>query len=73
MLVLLKYREPEEMWDAEVGQPRTAHTTNPVPFLYITPEGTPLELPMKELADIAPFLLTNLGLEVPPEMAHIKE
>ncbi|WP_129730051.1 MULTISPECIES: 2,3-bisphosphoglycerate-independent phosphoglycerate mutase [Bacillaceae] len=48
------------------GQPMTAHTTNPVPFI-VTKEGAQL----REdgiLGDIAPTMLTLLGLEQPKEM-----
>ncbi|MFB9758591.1 2,3-bisphosphoglycerate-independent phosphoglycerate mutase [Ectobacillus funiculus] len=48
------------------GQPMTAHTTNPVPFI-VTKEGAQL----REdgiLGDIAPTMLALLGLEQPKEM-----
>ena len=50
----------------EDGNPFTPHTTNPVPFCVV---GYPCEL--KEggrLADIAPSMLTVLGLSKPAEM-----
>lgn len=50
----------------ENGRPHTAHTTNPVPFI-VTKEGAAL----REggiLADIAPTMLSLLGLEKPSEM-----
>jgi 2,3-bisphosphoglycerate-independent phosphoglycerate mutase len=52
------------MYDTD-GSPFTAHTTNPVP-LIITKEG--LELKDGRLCDIAPTLLTLMGLEIPSEM-----
>ncbi len=55
----------EDMWDIQLGQPKTAHTTNKVPFMLINNDTT---LPIKELSDIAPFILKNLNLPVPPEM-----
>ncbi|MFX3622569.1 MAG: 2,3-bisphosphoglycerate-independent phosphoglycerate mutase [Ectobacillus sp.] len=48
------------------GQPMTAHTTNPVPFI-ITKE----DVQLREggiLGDIAPTMLTVLGVEQPKEM-----
>lgn len=59
----------EEKCDA-AGQPKTSHTTNPVPFLMISPETKDknIELPLKELADLAPFILKNMGLQIPDEM-----
>jgi len=57
----------ESMVD-ENGAPRTAHTTNPVPFILVHPslKGTPLQT--GGLASVAPTLLTLSGLPVPREM-----
>lgn len=55
----------EDMWDNQLGQPRTAHTTNKVPFLFI---NNNTELTVRELSDIAPFILKNLELPIAPEM-----
>ncbi len=70
LYITADHGKAEDMWDPTVGQPRTAHTTNPVPFLYITPynRGSSEVLPLKELADVAPFLLQNLEIPVPMEM-----
>ncbi len=50
------------------GNPLTAHTTNPVPFLLIANgiEGT--LAPGGKLGDVAPTLLHLMGLPVPKEM-----
>ncbi|WP_242216686.1 2,3-bisphosphoglycerate-independent phosphoglycerate mutase [Bacillus cereus group sp. BfR-BA-01380] len=48
------------------GQPMTAHTTNPVPFI-VTKEGIELRGD-GILGDIAPTMLTLLGVEQPKEM-----
>ena len=56
----------EEMIDMATGQVRTAHTTNPVPFVVL---GDKIDLSdMYGLADIAPLILTHMGLVVPDEM-----
>ena len=53
----------------EHGEPFTAHTTNPVPFIAVGfPEGTRLRPEGGRLADIAPTMLQALGLPQPPEM-----
>jgi len=54
----------------KTGQPRTAHTTNPVPFLWITQKerGNDTQLPLQQLRDIAPFILKNMGIEIPKKM-----
>jgi 2,3-bisphosphoglycerate-independent phosphoglycerate mutase len=57
----------EQMVDYSNGEPMTAHTTGPVPFLYVS--NTAGE--MREggvLADIAPTMLQVMGLPVPEEM-----
>jgi 2,3-bisphosphoglycerate-independent phosphoglycerate mutase len=57
----------EQMIDYSTGEPMTAHTTDPVPFLYVANNATE----MREggvLADIAPTMLQVMGLEVPVEM-----
>ncbi len=66
MLITADHGNAELMFDFETGQPHTAHTTNPVPFLYV---GRPAVLaPTGALEDIAPTMLTLLNLPIPPEM-----
>lgn len=56
----------ELLFDEETGQAHTAHTTNPVPLIYI---GRDAELlPNGALSDISPTLLAMMGLEQPIEM-----
>jgi 2,3-bisphosphoglycerate-independent phosphoglycerate mutase len=66
MLITADHGNAEQMFDFETGQPHTAHTINPVPFLYI---GRPAALaPSGALEDIAPTMLYLLGLPQPVEM-----
>lgn len=51
----------------EDGSPNTAHTLNPVPLFIIDNEWRGSVKPGK-LADIAPTILTMMGLPVPPVM-----
>lgn len=51
----------------EDGSPNTAHTLNPVPFFIIDNEWKGIVKPGK-LADIAPTILTMMGVPVPAEM-----
>ena len=51
----------------EDGSPNTAHTLNPVPFFIIDKEWKGAIKPGK-LADIAPTILTMMGLPIPKEM-----
>ncbi len=61
----------ETMIDLETGQPHTAHTTLPTPFVVVAPENNIRLEGTGKLADIAPTILTYLGLEIPPEMTGI--
>ncbi len=66
MLITADHGNAEQMEDLENDQPHTAHTQNPVPLLYV---GRPARLDKKgALCDIAPTLLTLMGLAVPSEM-----
>ena len=59
----------EEMIDYSTGDPMTAHTTNPVPFIYITKDEISKELrDGGSLCDIAPTILEELNLPIPGEM-----
>lgn len=56
----------EQMVDYESGQAHTAHTSDPVPLIYV---GRPaLAVEGGILSDIAPTMLTLLGMPVPAEM-----
>ena len=57
----------EEKLDPE-GNPLTAHTTNPVPFLLISRDVRGTLAPGGKLGDIAPTLLRLEGLAVPAAM-----
>ncbi|MBL7884120.1 MAG: 2,3-bisphosphoglycerate-independent phosphoglycerate mutase [Bacteroidia bacterium] len=48
------------------GSPNTAHTTNPVPCILIDKEYKKIK--EGKLADIAPTILTLMGIEIPKEM-----
>ena len=51
----------------EDGSPNTAHTLNPVPFFILDKEWKGRIMPGK-LGDIAPTILTMMGLPIPKEM-----
>jgi 2,3-bisphosphoglycerate-independent phosphoglycerate mutase len=57
----------EQMIDFSSGKPMTAHTTNLVPFTYVSNHGKGLK-DTGILADIAPTMLEAMGLPVPKEM-----
>jgi len=51
----------------EDGSPNTAHSLNPVPFIYVT-ENKAAKVENGILADVAPSICTILGIEKPAEM-----
>jgi 2,3-bisphosphoglycerate-independent phosphoglycerate mutase len=56
------------MRDAETGEPHTAHTLNPVPFIVINAPDWVRHLEDGRLSDVAPTLLDLLGLPKPAAM-----
>ena len=61
----------EQMIDLKTGEPHTAHTTNPVPFVVADFSGrltNGTRLRDGCLADVAPTILDLLGMEKPDEM-----
>ncbi|MDR2775083.1 MAG: 2,3-bisphosphoglycerate-independent phosphoglycerate mutase [Tannerella sp.] len=51
----------------EDGSPNTAHSLNPVPFVYVTSDAS-AKVSDGILADVAPSLLHIIGLEQPEDM-----
>jgi 2,3-bisphosphoglycerate-independent phosphoglycerate mutase len=50
----------------EDGSPNTAHSLNPVPCILVSDDYTSIK--NGRLADVAPTILTIMGIPVPPEM-----
>ena len=68
LLVTADHGNCELMIDPATGGPHTAHTTSPVPFVIIDPDG---DRPLREggaLCDVAPTIAAMFGLEQPAEM-----
>jgi 2,3-bisphosphoglycerate-independent phosphoglycerate mutase len=57
----------EQMTNYSTGDPMTAHTTNEVPFLFVSNNSKALRQD-GILADISPTILDVMGLEKPSEM-----
>ncbi len=66
LLVTADHGNVEQMTDANSGQVHTAHTTNPVPFVYEGREGDMAD--GGSLRDIAPTMLYLLDLPCPKVM-----
>ncbi|MBD2187195.1 2,3-bisphosphoglycerate-independent phosphoglycerate mutase [Pseudanabaena mucicola] len=78
-LITADHGNAEYMWD-EHGNPWTAHSNNPVPFILIEGEGCKIyghgaDVKLKasggRLADIAPTILEILQIPQPPEMTGV--
>jgi 2,3-bisphosphoglycerate-independent phosphoglycerate mutase len=72
MLVTADHGNCELMRDPETGRPHTAHTTNPVLFIYANPVdvGRPLRKGGR-ICDVAPTMLAMLGLPQPAAMTGL--
>ena len=64
-IITADHGNAEEMFD-ENGEPKTSHTTNPVPFIIIGAGN--LKIKNGNLGDIAPTMLDLMGIEKPKEM-----
>lgn len=71
MVVIADHGNAEQMIDPETKQPHTAHTTNPVPCIYLGRAATILKK-FGKLIDIAPTMLYLMGIDVPKEMTGEK-
>ncbi len=70
LLVTADHGNVEEMINLRTGEVATEHSTNPVPFIAISKEflGKSATLPAGILADVAPTILSLLGLPIPGNM-----
>jgi len=69
VMVTSDHGNAEEMWDYKIDMPKTAHTTNPVEFIYIAKDAAKVKLrPHGILSDIAPTVLEVMGLQQPEAM-----
>lgn len=67
-LVTADHGNAEKMIDLDTGEPFTAHTTNPVHFIAVGDGMKNRKVRDGILADVAPTMLSLLGLPVPQEM-----
>ncbi len=77
LLITADHGNVEQMIDFGTGEPHTAHTTNPVPFIVanfqaLDKAGTPVKngftLANGGLSDVAPTVIEIMGLEKPVGM-----
>ncbi|MFS2225261.1 2,3-bisphosphoglycerate-independent phosphoglycerate mutase [Pantoea sp. B65] len=67
LLITADHGNAEQMRDASTGQAHTAHTSLPVPLIYIGPKSVTAAADGK-LSDIAPTMLSLMEMEIPAEM-----
>ncbi|MDR2794485.1 MAG: 2,3-bisphosphoglycerate-independent phosphoglycerate mutase [Holosporaceae bacterium] len=69
LIITADHGNAEEMFNPKASQPHTAHTTNDVPFILVCDKYKFDQLiPGRGLSDVAPTVLSILGLDIPPEM-----
>jgi 2,3-bisphosphoglycerate-independent phosphoglycerate mutase len=68
-IITADHGNAEQSTDPLTGAPHTAHTCSPVPLILIPSPSRSLQLLHPgQLSDVAPTILTCLGLAIPPEM-----
>ncbi len=68
LFICADHGNAEVMVNPETGDPLTAHTSNPVPFIMVNYDPAYTLREGGCLADIAPTLLEMMGMEKPAEM-----
>lgn len=68
MFICADHGNAEQLVDYETGDPFTAHTVNPVPFILVNYDEAYTLREGGCLADIAPTLIEMMGMEQPVEM-----
>ncbi len=68
LIVTSDHGNAEEMWNTELNEPHTAHTSNPVPVIVVQDVKGMRLRDGGSLRDIAPTMLGILGVPSPKEM-----
>ena len=68
LFICADHGNSEMMADYETGEPWTAHTTNPVPFILVNYDPAYTLREGGCLADVVPTLIEMMGMEKPAEM-----
>jgi 2,3-bisphosphoglycerate-independent phosphoglycerate mutase len=68
LFICADHGNAEQLVDYETGEPFTAHTTNPVPFILVNYDQAYTLREGGCLADIVPTLIEIMGMEQPKEM-----
>ena len=68
MFICADHGNAEQLIDYKTGEPFTAHTTNPVPFILVNYDDAYTLKEGGKLCDIVPTLIEIMGMEKPKEM-----
>lgn len=68
VIVTADHGNCEEMLDESTGDLLTSHSLNPVPFIVVSKRFKKLKKGTGTLIDVAPTILTMLGLPIHPDM-----
>lgn len=68
LIIIADHGNAEEMINLQTGKVDTEHSTNPVPFIFISKDAKPRELSLGILADVAPTILAVMGIKKPSSM-----
>jgi len=68
VIIIADHGNAEEMINLQTGKIDTEHSTNPVPFIFISNEAEPRELSLGILADVSPTILSIMGIKKPSTM-----
>lgn len=69
LVITADHGNAEKMYDKQTQMAHTAHTTEPVPFVYLGQQSQQLNnVQQPSLTDIAPTILSLLNITVPTEM-----
>lgn len=68
LFITADHGNAEFMFDEQHQQPHTAHTCSPVPFLYVGDPQRQFRNTSGSLIDIAPTILSLLGIQPPADM-----
>lgn len=71
VIITADHGNAEEMRDKETGAKLSAHTTNLVPLILISSKYDKLAHSVGSLVDVAPTVLTIMGLPIPEDMTGI--
>ncbi|MBZ4665717.1 alkaline phosphatase family protein, partial [Mahella sp.] len=70
VIITADHGNAEQMVDYATGEPFTAHTSNPVPFILVDDKRKTVKLREQgRLADVIPTLLEIMNVQQPAEMS----